>query len=81
MKRVRGEGGDPDGELSTLLHDSVDVGYTTLRYPRTSVRVTVAVTGGRRSSLKGLCMREPLGPVVDLLSSLLWKLATWCAPG
>ncbi|MDR2985517.1 MAG: hemin transporter [Nocardiopsaceae bacterium] len=26
VKRVRGEGGDPDGEMSTLLHDSVGVG-------------------------------------------------------
>ncbi|TWV35860.1 hemin transporter [Streptomyces misionensis] len=28
VKRVRGEGGDPDGEMSTLLHDSVGVGDT-----------------------------------------------------
>ncbi|MGW3679417.1 globin domain-containing protein [Streptomyces prasinus] len=26
VKRVRGEGGDPDGEMSALLHDSVGVG-------------------------------------------------------
>ncbi|MET9827214.1 MULTISPECIES: globin domain-containing protein [Streptomyces] len=26
VKRVRGAGGDPDGEMSTLLHDSVKVG-------------------------------------------------------
>jgi nitric oxide dioxygenase len=26
VKRVRGEGGDPDGEMSTLLHESVGVG-------------------------------------------------------
>ncbi|MGV9356423.1 globin domain-containing protein [Streptomyces misionensis] len=28
VKRVRGEGDDPDGEMSTLLHDSVGVGDT-----------------------------------------------------
>jgi nitric oxide dioxygenase len=28
VKRVRGEGGDPDGEMSTLLHDKVEVGDT-----------------------------------------------------
>ncbi|MFG2918353.1 FAD-binding oxidoreductase [Kitasatospora sp. NPDC048298] len=28
VKRVRGEGADPDGEMSTLLHDSVKVGDT-----------------------------------------------------
>ncbi|MGV9625429.1 globin domain-containing protein [Streptomyces sp. NPDC003487] len=28
VKRVRGEGGDPDGEMSTLLHETVGVGDT-----------------------------------------------------